>query len=67
MSRSDQDSRRKTVEEIKRRAQSNGKWPQVEPDVDFENGREGGENTKSALSVSHAEVHLALSLGSVCI
>ncbi|NXB53199.1 PCAT1 acyltransferase, partial [Leucopsar rothschildi] len=30
VSRSDhQDSRRKTVEEIKRRAQSNGKWPQV--------------------------------------
>lgn len=28
VSRSDQDSRRKTVEEIKRRAQS-GKWPQV--------------------------------------
>ncbi|KAK2117498.1 hypothetical protein P7K49_004384, partial [Saguinus oedipus] len=28
VSRSDQDSRRKTVEEIKRRAQSNGKWPQ---------------------------------------
>lgn len=29
VSRSDQDSRRKTVEEIKRRAQSGGKWPQV--------------------------------------
>lgn len=29
VSRSDQDSRRKTVEEIKRRAQSDGKWPQV--------------------------------------
>lgn len=29
VSRSDQDSRRRTVEEIKRRAQSNGKWPQV--------------------------------------
>lgn len=29
VSRSDQDSRRKTVEEIKRRAQSKGKWPQV--------------------------------------
>ncbi|XP_074061359.1 lysophosphatidylcholine acyltransferase 1 [Macrotis lagotis] len=29
VSRSDQDSRRKTVEEIKRRAQSNGKWPQI--------------------------------------
>ncbi|XP_053805864.1 lysophosphatidylcholine acyltransferase 1 isoform X1 [Vidua chalybeata] len=28
VSRSDQDSRRKTVEEIKRRAQSDGKWPQ---------------------------------------
>ncbi|KAG7245196.1 hypothetical protein INR49_023762, partial [Caranx melampygus] len=27
--RSDQDSRRKTVEEIKRRAQSGGEWPQV--------------------------------------
>ncbi|GAA6231815.1 lysophosphatidylcholine acyltransferase 1-like [Lates japonicus] len=27
--RSDQDSRRKTVEEIKRRAQSEGKWPQI--------------------------------------
>uniref|UniRef100_A0A7N8YE66 Lysophosphatidylcholine acyltransferase 1 n=1 Tax=Mastacembelus armatus TaxID=205130 RepID=A0A7N8YE66_9TELE len=27
--RADQDSRRKTVEEIKRRAQSGGKWPQV--------------------------------------
>ncbi|XP_041904560.1 lysophosphatidylcholine acyltransferase 1 isoform X3 [Corvus hawaiiensis] len=29
VSRSDQDSRRKTVEEIKRRAQSEGKWPQI--------------------------------------
>ncbi|XP_006140194.2 lysophosphatidylcholine acyltransferase 1 [Tupaia chinensis] len=29
VSRSDQDSRRKTVEEIKRRAQSQGKWPQI--------------------------------------
>ncbi|XP_004380337.1 lysophosphatidylcholine acyltransferase 1 [Trichechus manatus latirostris] len=29
VSRSDQDSRRKTVEEIKRRAQSNGQWPQI--------------------------------------
>lgn len=29
VSRSDQDSRRKTVEEIKRRAQSGGEWPQV--------------------------------------
>ena len=29
VSRTDQDSRRKTVEEIKRRAQSGGKWPQV--------------------------------------
>lgn len=29
VSRSDQDSRRKTVEEIKRRAQSKGKWPQI--------------------------------------
>ncbi|XP_067413518.1 lysophosphatidylcholine acyltransferase 1 isoform X3 [Emydura macquarii macquarii] len=29
VSRSDQDSRRKTVEEIKRRAQSNGRWPQI--------------------------------------
>nr|XP_033785557.1 lysophosphatidylcholine acyltransferase 1 isoform X2 [Geotrypetes seraphini] len=29
VSRSDQDSRRKTVEEIKRRAHSNGIWPQV--------------------------------------
>ncbi|XP_072814994.1 lysophosphatidylcholine acyltransferase 1 isoform X2 [Vicugna pacos] len=29
VSRSDQDSRRKTVEEIKRRAQSGGKWPQI--------------------------------------
>ncbi|KAK2513475.1 Lpcat1 [Columba guinea] len=29
VSRSDQDSRKKTVEEIKRRAQSDGKWPQV--------------------------------------
>ncbi|XP_062424484.1 LOW QUALITY PROTEIN: lysophosphatidylcholine acyltransferase 1 [Rhea pennata] len=29
VSRSDQDSRRKTVEEIKRRAQSDGKWPQI--------------------------------------
>uniref|UniRef100_A0A2K5HI01 Phospholipid/glycerol acyltransferase domain-containing protein n=1 Tax=Colobus angolensis palliatus TaxID=336983 RepID=A0A2K5HI01_COLAP len=29
VSRSDQDSRRKTVEEIKRRARSNGKWPQI--------------------------------------
>ncbi|VTJ91106.1 Hypothetical predicted protein, partial [Marmota monax] len=28
VSRSDQDSRRKTVEEIRRRAQSAGKWPQ---------------------------------------
>ncbi|XP_074542971.1 lysophosphatidylcholine acyltransferase 1 [Halichoeres trimaculatus] len=27
--RSDQDSRKKTVEEIKRRAQSGGKWPQI--------------------------------------
>ncbi|CAJ1083702.1 lysophosphatidylcholine acyltransferase 1 [Xyrichtys novacula] len=27
--RSDQDSRRKTVEEIKRRARSGGKWPQI--------------------------------------
>ncbi|KAG2464849.1 PCAT1 acyltransferase, partial [Polypterus senegalus] len=29
VSRSDQDSRKKTVEEIKRRAHSKGKWPQV--------------------------------------
>ncbi|XP_030065703.1 LOW QUALITY PROTEIN: lysophosphatidylcholine acyltransferase 1 [Microcaecilia unicolor] len=29
VSRSDQNSRRKTVEEIKRRAHSSGKWPQV--------------------------------------
>lgn len=29
VSRSDQDSRRKTVEEIKRRAQAGGRWPQV--------------------------------------
>uniref|UniRef100_A0A8C8Z8Y5 Lysophosphatidylcholine acyltransferase 1 n=1 Tax=Prolemur simus TaxID=1328070 RepID=A0A8C8Z8Y5_PROSS len=29
VSRSDPDSRRKTVEEIKRRAQSSGKWPQI--------------------------------------
>nr|XP_040127715.1 lysophosphatidylcholine acyltransferase 1 isoform X2 [Ictidomys tridecemlineatus] len=29
VSRSDQDSRRKTVEEIRRRAQSAGKWPQI--------------------------------------
>ncbi|XP_062847875.1 lysophosphatidylcholine acyltransferase 1 [Trichomycterus rosablanca] len=29
VSRSDQDSRRKTVEEIKRRAQSGGAWPQI--------------------------------------
>ncbi|KAM5328148.1 lysophosphatidylcholine acyltransferase 1 isoform 2-T2 [Glossophaga mutica] len=29
VSRSDQDSRRRTVEEIKRRAQSKGKWPQI--------------------------------------
>lgn len=29
VSRSDQDSRRKTVEEIKRRAHSGGAWPQV--------------------------------------
>ncbi|XP_005517413.1 PREDICTED: lysophosphatidylcholine acyltransferase 1 [Pseudopodoces humilis] len=29
VSRADQDSRRKTVEEIKRRAQSGGKWPQI--------------------------------------
>ncbi|XP_048224347.1 lysophosphatidylcholine acyltransferase 1 [Perognathus longimembris pacificus] len=29
VSRSDQDSRRKTVEEIKRRAQSSGTWPQI--------------------------------------
>uniref|UniRef100_A0A8C9R5M6 Lysophosphatidylcholine acyltransferase 1 n=1 Tax=Scleropages formosus TaxID=113540 RepID=A0A8C9R5M6_SCLFO len=29
VSRSDQDSRRKTVEEIKRRAQSGGDWPQI--------------------------------------
>ncbi|EFB14784.1 hypothetical protein PANDA_007415, partial [Ailuropoda melanoleuca] len=29
VSRSDQDSRRKTVEEIRRRAQSRGKWPQI--------------------------------------
>ncbi len=29
VSRSDQDSRRKTVEEIKRRARSGGEWPQV--------------------------------------
>ncbi|RMC15764.1 hypothetical protein DUI87_07968 [Hirundo rustica rustica] len=31
VSRADQDSRRKTVEEIKRRAQSGGKWPQFLP------------------------------------
>lgn len=30
VSRSDQDSRRKTVEEIKRRARSGGEWPQVQ-------------------------------------
>lgn len=30
VSRSDQDSRRKTVEEIKRRARSGGDWPQVQ-------------------------------------
>ncbi|XP_028673823.1 lysophosphatidylcholine acyltransferase 1-like [Erpetoichthys calabaricus] len=29
VSRSDQDSRKKTVEEIKRRAHSKGKWPQI--------------------------------------
>ncbi|MBN3284895.1 PCAT1 acyltransferase, partial [Polyodon spathula] len=29
VSRSDQDSRKKTVEEIKRRAHSEGKWPQI--------------------------------------
>uniref|UniRef100_A0A8D2A9R8 Lysophosphatidylcholine acyltransferase 1 n=1 Tax=Sus scrofa TaxID=9823 RepID=A0A8D2A9R8_PIG len=29
VSRSDQDSRRKTVEEIKRRAQAGGRWPQI--------------------------------------
>lgn len=29
VSRSDQDSRKKTVEEIKRRAHSGGEWPQV--------------------------------------
>ncbi|KAF6125586.1 lysophosphatidylcholine acyltransferase 1 [Phyllostomus discolor] len=29
VSRSDQDSRRRTVEEIRRRAQSKGKWPQI--------------------------------------
>ncbi|KAM4687973.1 lysophosphatidylcholine acyltransferase 1 [Discoglossus pictus] len=29
VSRSDQDSRKKTVEEIRRRAHSNGRWPQV--------------------------------------
>ncbi|XP_051574214.1 lysophosphatidylcholine acyltransferase 1-like [Myxocyprinus asiaticus] len=29
VSRSDQDSRRKTVEEIKRRAKSGGEWPQI--------------------------------------
>lgn len=29
VSRSDQDSRRKTVEEIRRRAHSGGEWPQV--------------------------------------
>ncbi|XP_030003303.1 lysophosphatidylcholine acyltransferase 1 [Sphaeramia orbicularis] len=29
VSRSDQDSRRKTVEEIKRRAETGGKWPQI--------------------------------------
>uniref|UniRef100_A0A8C7G6E6 Lysophosphatidylcholine acyltransferase 1 n=1 Tax=Oncorhynchus kisutch TaxID=8019 RepID=A0A8C7G6E6_ONCKI len=29
VSRSDQDSRKKTVEEIKRRAQSGGEWPQI--------------------------------------
>uniref|UniRef100_A0A8C1SU27 EF-hand domain-containing protein n=1 Tax=Cyprinus carpio TaxID=7962 RepID=A0A8C1SU27_CYPCA len=29
VSRSDQDSRRKTVEEIKRRARSGGEWPQI--------------------------------------
>uniref|UniRef100_A0ABM5GA91 Lysophosphatidylcholine acyltransferase 1 n=1 Tax=Pogona vitticeps TaxID=103695 RepID=A0ABM5GA91_9SAUR len=29
VSRSDQESRKKTVEEIRRRAQSNGKWPQI--------------------------------------
>ncbi|XP_052515146.1 lysophosphatidylcholine acyltransferase 1 [Budorcas taxicolor] len=29
VSRTDQESRRKTVEEIKRRAQSGGKWPQI--------------------------------------
>ncbi|KAK7812715.1 hypothetical protein U0070_011105 [Myodes glareolus] len=37
VSRSDQDSRRKTVEEIKRRAQSDGKWPQCPtPDAGHE-------------------------------
>lgn len=30
VSRSDQDSRKKTVEEIKRRAHSGGEWPQVD-------------------------------------
>lgn len=29
VSRSDQDSRKKTVEEIRRRAHSGGEWPQV--------------------------------------
>lgn len=31
VSRSDQNSRKKTVEEIKRRAHSGGEWPQVDP------------------------------------
>uniref|UniRef100_A0A8B9IVF8 Lysophosphatidylcholine acyltransferase 1 n=1 Tax=Amazona collaria TaxID=241587 RepID=A0A8B9IVF8_9PSIT len=35
VSRSDQDSRRKTVEEIKRRAQSDGKWPQERSFLEF--------------------------------
>ncbi|KAJ7414299.1 hypothetical protein WISP_84907 [Willisornis vidua] len=35
VSRSDQDSRRKTVEEIKRRAQSDGKWPQEHLFLEF--------------------------------
>lgn len=37
--RSDQDSRRKTVEEIKRRAKSAGEWPQVQSFWYFDSNR----------------------------
>lgn len=44
VSRSDQDSRKKTVEEIKRRAHSGGEWPQV-------NGRTLWMETLKTLSI----------------